>query len=57
MTETLGNNITHINKARNEVISKVALGTWSVDEAMKYYHDTVDSKADAVIKSLNDLLK
>jgi ABC-type glycerol-3-phosphate transport system substrate-binding protein len=57
MTETLGNNITDINKARNEVISKVALGTWSVDEAMKYYHDTVDSKADAVIKSLNDLLK
>ena len=56
MTETLGNNITDINTARNEVISKVALGTWTVEEGMKYYTETVGSKVEAVLKSLNALL-
>lgn len=53
MTETLGNNITDINKTRNTVISKVALGQWTVEEGMKQYTDTVGSKVEACLKSLN----
>lgn len=55
MTETLGNNITDINTARNEVISKVALNQMTVEDGMKYYKDTVGSKVEAVLKSLNSL--
>ena len=55
MTETLGNNITDINKARNEVIAKVALDQMTVEDGMKYYTDTVGSKVEAVLKSLNSL--
>ena len=53
MNETFGNNITDINKTRNEVIAKVALGDWTVDDAMKYYTDTVGAKVNEVLESLN----
>lgn len=57
MNETFGNNITDINKTRNEVIAKVALGDWIVDDAMKYYTDTVGAKVNEVLESLNEAKK
>lgn len=57
MNETFGNNITDINKTRNEVIAKVALGDWTVDNAMKYYTDTVGAKVNEVLESLNEAKK
>lgn len=57
MNETFGNNITDINKTRNEVIAKVALGDWTVDDAMKYYTDTVGAKINEVLESLNEAKK
>lgn len=57
MNETFGNNITDINKTRNEVIAKVALGDWTVDDAMKYYTDTVGAKVNEVLESLNEAKK
>lgn len=50
---TLSENITDINTARNYVISQVSLGYMSVDDGMKYYQETVGSKINEVIKSLN----
>lgn len=55
MTDVLGENSGDIDTARREVITKVALGEWSVDEGMKYYTDTVGSSVEKVIKSLNEL--
>ena len=57
MTEVLGENSGDIDTARREVITKVALGDWTVDAGMKYYKDTVGSKVETVLKSLNDLGK
>ncbi len=57
MTETLGENSGDIDKARREVITKVALGEWTVDEGMTYYKNTVGSKVEEVITSLNELNK
>ena len=42
-----------INQARTYVVSQVALGYMTVDEGMNYYTDTVGSKVDQVVKSLN----
>ena len=53
MTETLSENITDINTARNYVISQVALGYMTVDEGMNYYTTTVGSLVEQVLKSLN----
>ncbi len=55
MTEVLGENSGDIDTARREVITKVSLGDWSVDDGMKYYTDTVGAKVEQVIKSLNEL--
>ena len=49
----LSENITDINQARTYVVSQVALGYMTVDEGMNYYTDTVGSKVDQVVKSLN----
>lgn len=57
MTDTLGENSGDIDQARREVITKVCLGDWSVDEGMKYYENTVGSKVKEVLKSLNALVK
>lgn len=54
MTETLGNNITDINTARNKVIAEVSLGKQSVADGMKYYNDTVGALVEEVLKSLNE---
>lgn len=53
MTEVLGLNITDINTARQEVISKVALGEWTVEEGMNQYKSKVGSNVEACLKSLN----
>lgn len=54
MNETLGNAIGDINTARNQVISKVSLGEWSVDEGMEYYTKTVGSLVNDCIDALNE---
>ena len=53
MTEVLGLNITDINTARQEVISKVTLGEWTVEEGMNQYKSKVGSNIEACLKSLN----
>ena len=53
MTEEVGKLIGDINTQRYTVVDKVARGEWSVDEGMKQYTDTVGSKVDAALKSLN----
>ena len=55
MTTELSENSTDINTTRNYVISQVALGYMSVDEAMTYYQNTVGSNINIVLKSLNNL--
>lgn len=57
MTDVLGEKSGDIDQCRREVITKVCLGEWSVDEGMKYYKDTVGSQVEDVLKSLNALLK
>jgi len=54
MTDELGINITDINTCRNEVISKVTLGEWTVEEGMKQYSSRVGSNIEACLKSLNE---
>ena len=54
MTEEVGKLIGDINTQRYTVVDKVARGEWSVDEGMKQYTDTVGSKVDAALKSLNE---
>ena len=49
----LSENITDINQARTYVVSQVALGYMTVDEGMDYYRNTVGSKVDIVVRSLN----
>ena len=53
MTEEVGKLIGDINTERYTVVDKVARGEWTVDEAMKQYTNTVGSKVDAALKSLN----
>ena len=53
MTEVLGLNITDINTARQEVISKVTLGEWTVEEGMKQYTTKVGKNVEECLKSLN----
>ena len=53
MTEEVGKLIGDINTERYTVVDKVARGEWTVDEGMKQYTDTVGSKVDAALKSLN----
>ena len=53
MTEEVGKLVGDINTQRYTVVDKVARGEWSVDEGMKQYTDTVGSKVDAALKSLN----
>ena len=53
MTEEVGKLIGDINTQRYTVVDKVARGEWTVDEGMKQYTDTVGSKVDAALKSLN----
>ena len=53
MTEEVGKLIGDINTQRYTVVDKVARGEWSVDEGMKQYTDTVGSKVEAALKSLN----
>ncbi len=53
MTTELAENITDINEVRKQVVADVALGKSSVADAMKHYKDTVGSKCDIVLKSLN----
>lgn len=55
MTDVLGERSGDIDQCRREVITKVCLGEWSIDEGMKYYKDTVGSQVEEVLKSLNDL--
>ena len=54
MTEEVGKLIGDINTQRYTVVDKVARGEWSVDEGMKQYTDTVGSKVEAALKSLNE---
>ena len=53
MTEEVGKLIGDINTERYVVVDKVARSEWTVEEAMKQYTDTVGSKVDAALKSLN----
>ena len=53
MTEEVGKLIGDINTERYVVVDKVARGEWTVEEAMKQYTDTVGSKVDVALKSLN----
>ena len=53
MTEEVGKLIGDINTERYTVVDKVARGEWTVEEAMKQYTNTVGSKVDAALKSLN----
>ena len=53
MTEEVGKLVGDINTQRYTVVDKVARGEWTVDEAMKQYTNTVGSKVDAALKSLN----
>ena len=53
MTEEVGKLVGDINTERYTVVDKVARGEWTVDEGMKQYTDTVGSKVDAALKSLN----
>ena len=53
MTEEVGKLVGDINTQRYTVVDKVARGEWTVDEGMKQYTDTVGSKVDAALKSLN----
>ena len=54
MTEEVGKLVGDINTQRYTVVDKVARGEWTVDEGMKQYTDTVGSKVDAALKSLNE---
>lgn len=54
MTEVLANNIGDINTTRMQVISKVALGEWTVDQGMEHYTKTVGKLVEECIKSLNE---
>ena len=54
MTEEVGKLIGDINTQRYTVVDKVARGEWSVDEGMKQYTDTVGSKVEVALKSLNE---
>ena len=54
MTEEVGKLVGDINTQRYTVVDKVARGEWSVDEGMKQYTDTVGSKVEAALKSLNE---
>ena len=53
MTEEVGKLVGDINTERYVVVDKVARSEWTVEEAMKQYTDTVGSKVDAALKSLN----
>ena len=53
MTGEVGKLVGDINTQRYTVVDKVARGEWTVDEGMKQYTDTVGSKVDAALKSLN----
>ena len=53
MTEEVGKLVGDINTQRYTVVDKVARGEWTVDEGMKQYTDTVGSKVDTALKSLN----
>ena len=53
MTEEVGKLVGDINTERYTVVDKVARGEWTVDQGMTEYTNTVGSKVDAAVKSLN----
>ena len=53
MTEEVGKLIGDINTERYVVVDKVARGEWTVDQGMTEYTNTVGSKVEAAVKSLN----
>ena len=53
MTEALSDNLNDVNKARNEVVAKVALGEWTVDQGMDYYNQQVSTYVKEILDSLN----
>lgn len=54
-TDTIDINIEDINTKGIEVVRKVALGEWSVEEGMEQYKLKVGAKVEDCLKSLNDL--
>ena len=53
MTDAISDNLNDVNKARNEVVAKVALGEWTVDQGMKYYDEQVGTYVKEILDSLN----
>lgn len=53
MTEEVGKLVGDINTERYTVVDKVARGEWTVDQGMTEYTNTVGSKVEAAVKSLN----
>lgn len=54
-TDTIDIDIKDINMKREEVVSRVVLGEWSVEEGMEQYKLKVGAKVEDCLKSLNDL--
>jgi ABC-type glycerol-3-phosphate transport system substrate-binding protein len=55
MTDATSDYLNDVNKARKEVVAKVALGDWTVDEGMNYYKTQVQTYVDQILESLNSL--
>ena len=53
MTDAISDNLNDVNKARNEVVAKVALGEWTVDQGMDYYNKQVSNYVKEILDSLN----
>ncbi len=53
MTDATSDYLNDVNKARKEVVAKVALGDWTVDQGMEYYNQQVKTYVDQILASLN----
>lgn len=53
MTDATSDYLNDVNKARNEVVAKVALGDWTIDQGMDYYNQQVKTYVDQILASLN----
>lgn len=53
MTDATSDYLNDVNKARKEVVAKVALGDWTVDQGMDYYNQQVKTYVDQILASLN----
>ena len=54
MTDATSDYLNDVNKARKEVVAKVALGDWTVDQGMDYYNQQVKTYVDQILASLNN---